>query len=127
MGLLDQILNEALGASAQGAEIPQAGARPAGEPAGQSNQLLDLALAFVRNYPGGLSGLVQQFNKAGFGPQARSWVSTGQNQPISPGDLSQVLGQGEVESMGQQSGLPPKATAGGLAALIPVLIDQLTP
>ena len=112
MGLLDQLLGKALG---QQAAAPQ------------RNQLLDLAVSFVQNYPGGLSGLVQQFTNAGYGQQARSWVGTGQNMQISPDDLVQALGHGNVQSMGQQVGLPAQATSGGLAALLPMLVDQLTP
>jgi uncharacterized protein YidB (DUF937 family) len=112
MGLLDQLLNQALG---QDTEKPQ------------RNQLLDLAMHFVQNYPGGLAGLVQQFTNAGYGQQARSWVGTGQNMPISTDDLLQVLGQGHVQSIEQRTGLSAQAASGGLAALLPMLVDQLTP
>ena len=110
--MLDQLLNQALG---------QQTAAP------QRNQLLDMAMAFVQNYPGGLQGLIQQFTNAGYGQQARSWVGSGQNMQISADELNQVLGHGKVQSMGQQTGLPAQAASGGLAALLPVLIDQLTP
>ena len=49
MGLLDQLLGQVLGPAASGQ---------------QRNQLLDLAMNFVRNYPGGLNGLVQQLHVA---------------------------------------------------------------
>jgi len=139
MGLLDQILAEALGGTQSGGTQSggmqgggmQGGAMRGGmqsAPSGQQcNQLLDLAMKFVQNYPGGLAGLVQAITGAGYGRQARSWVGTGQNMQISKDDLSQILGQGNVESMGRGSGLSSDATAGGLAALLPVLIDQLTP
>jgi len=112
MGLLDQLLGQALGSSGGGQ---------------QQNQLLNLAIGFVQNYPGGVSGLVEQFTKAGYGGQARSWVGTGENMGISRDELSQALGAQNVESIGRQAGLPAQATSGGLAALLPVLIDQLTP
>ena len=112
MGLLDQLLSQALG---RNAEQPQ------------RNQLLDLAMNFVQNYPGGLSGLVQQFTNAGYGQQARSWVGTGQNMPISADDLQQVLGQTHVQAMQQRTGLSAQDASGGLAALLPMLVDQLTP
>lgn len=136
MGLLDQILAQALGGSQSGTQpgsgMPDdrvqgrgmQGTTPGGQ---QRNQLLELALNFVQNYPGGLAGLIQAIRGAGYGRQASSWVGTGQNMPISQDDLSQILGQGNVESIGRGSGLPTNAAAGGLAALLPVLIDQLTP
>ena len=119
MGLLDQLLNEALGQTAPGQQ--QAA------PGQQRNVLLDLAVNYVQTYPGGLSGLIQHFTNAGYGPQAHSWVGTGQNMPISHDEIGKVLGQSNVQAMGQRAGLPPQATAGGLAALLPAIIDQLTP
>jgi len=119
MGLLDQLLNEALGQTVRG---QQQGAQSQ-----QRNQLLDLAVNYVQTYPGGLPALIQHFTNAGCGAQARSWVGTGQNMPISHDEIGKVLGQSNVQAMGQRAGLPPQATAGGLAALLPAIIDQLTP
>jgi uncharacterized protein YidB (DUF937 family) len=111
MGLLDQLLNKVLGSNA----------------GPQQNQLLDMAINFVQSYPGGLPGLIQKFTSAGYGQQVNSWVGTGQNMQISAEDLSRVLGHGNVQSMEQKAGLPAQSASGGLAALLPVLIDQLTP
>jgi len=47
--------------------------------------------------------------------------------PISHDEIGKVLGQSNIQSMGQRVGLPAQTTVGGLAALLPVLIDQLTP
>jgi len=41
---------------------------------------------------GGLGGLLGQLESAGFGEQARSWVSTGQNQPVPADALGRVFG-----------------------------------
>ena len=38
---------------------------------------------------GGLGDLLKQFQGAGKGDLANSWVSTGENKPIAPSDLSQ--------------------------------------
>src|SRR5215217_3072960 len=42
---------------------------------------------------GGLAQLVQAFERSGLGPVVASWIGTGQNLPISPEQLQQVLGQ----------------------------------
>jgi uncharacterized protein YidB (DUF937 family) len=34
---------------------------------------------------GGLGGLLEKFQQSGHGDVAKSWVGSGQNQPISPG------------------------------------------
>ncbi|TIV13518.1 MAG: hypothetical protein E5V95_33790, partial [Mesorhizobium sp.] len=41
---------------------------------------------------GGLGGLLDKLKDAGHGNVADSWVGTGQNQPINPGDLGSALG-----------------------------------
>ena len=100
-----------------------------GQPSGgqQGNALLDLATALIQGHPGGLAGLVQQFTAAGLGREASSWVSTGQNLPISAEQLSQVLGPGNVSTLGKQFNLSPDSASSGLASLLPALIDHLIP
>ena len=76
---------------------------------------------------GGLNKLLSGFHANGQGSQADSWVSTGQNMPVSGDQVTNALGHGNVQTMAQKLGLPPGATAAALAALLPVIIDQLTP
>jgi uncharacterized protein YidB (DUF937 family) len=135
MGLLDQLLGDVLGQMTNG-QAPQqarapgmgAGMSPGGmAAAGGGGALLGMAMQFVANYPGGLPALLAKLSGAGFGQQASSWVGTGQNVPISPDVLAQVFGQGQIQQMGQQFGVEPNVAAGGLAALLPELVNQLTP
>jgi uncharacterized protein YidB (DUF937 family) len=76
---------------------------------------------------GGLGGLINAFQRNGLGDQMQSWIGTGQNMPISPDQLQQVLGQGTLGQIAQQLGLSPQASASGLSELLPQLIDRLTP
>jgi len=41
---------------------------------------------------GGLGGLLNKLEQGGLGNQTKSWVGTGQNQPVSPSQLGQALG-----------------------------------
>ena len=93
----------------------------------QKNSLMDLATSVIQSQPGGLGGLLQQFKSAGLGAHADSWVGTGQNMPVSGDQISKVLGSGNLETMAQKLGINTQTAAAGLAALLPVLIDQLTP
>jgi uncharacterized protein YidB (DUF937 family) len=93
----------------------------------QKNALLDLAASVIQNQPGGLAGLVEQFTRAGLGDHANSWVGTGANMPLSPDQLTAALGRGNVDAMSQRLGIPTPAVTAGLAALLPHLVDQLTP
>ena len=68
---------------------------------------------------GGLGGLINAFQRNGMGDQMQSWIGTGQNMPISPDQLQQVLGQGTLGQIAQQLGLSPQASASGLPSSCP--------
>jgi uncharacterized protein YidB (DUF937 family) len=112
MGLLDQIVG-ALGQQ-QGAP-------------GQSNQLMQVALNLINSHPGGLQGLLQQLTQAGLAQQAQSWVSSGNNLPVSAEQITQALGAGNIQDIAQQLGLDHAGAASGLANLLPQVVDHLTP
>ncbi|MCU0938905.1 MAG: YidB family protein [Burkholderiaceae bacterium] len=76
---------------------------------------------------GGLAGLMQQFQQAGLGQQAGSWVSTGANLPISADQLSKVFGGSQLQQMASSAGMEPSQFGDQLSQLLPQLIDQLTP
>jgi uncharacterized protein YidB (DUF937 family) len=127
MGLLDTILSGMAGQSA---------GRSAGQSAGgglAANPLLQVALQMLAasgqsgGQGGGLSALIEQFQRAGMGQQMNSWISTGQNLPISPDQLMQVFGQDQLQQVAANNGLDSSQLSGGLADLLPQLIDQLTP
>ena len=64
---------------------------------------------------GGLQGLLRQMQQSGYGGQVQSWIGTGQNQPISPDVLSQILGQGRLQELAQQLGMSQQDVAGSVA------------
>ena len=76
---------------------------------------------------GGLGALLEQFQRAGFGDAARSWVSSGDNQPMPPGALEQVFGAGGLAEIARRAGLSEADTSRGLAQLMPEVINHVTP
>jgi uncharacterized protein YidB (DUF937 family) len=76
---------------------------------------------------GGISGLVQQFTAQGLGHVVNSWISTGQNLPISGEQLQGVLGSARVQAIAAKAGVSPEAAKTGLAQMLPQLVDHLTP
>jgi len=74
-----------------------------------------------------LGGLLNGFQNAGYGQQALSWVGTGENEPIPEHAVEQVLGPGSVAEIAQRAGLGEDETRQGLAALLPAVVDHLTP
>jgi uncharacterized protein YidB (DUF937 family) len=114
MSLFGQLAGQLLSGALSG------GTQQAGSP------LLQIAASLLESQ-GGLGGLLQKFNAAGLGEQAASWVSTGENLPIDASQLSQALGQGTLADLSSQFGLPADQVSGGLAQLLPKLIDKVTP
>jgi uncharacterized protein YidB (DUF937 family) len=115
MGLLDSLLSGLAGPAASGDQA--------------ANPLLQLALQMLagQGQAGGLGSLISQFQQAGYGQQMDSWISTGQNLPISPEQLMQVFGQGQLQQMAASSGMDVGQLSGGLSELLPQLIDRMTP
>ncbi len=114
MGLLDQVVGAVGAMSGQHGE--------------GANALLNSVLQLVNNpQTGGLSGLVESFQKGGMGEIVKSWVSTGQNLPISAEQIQSVLGNGQLQSLASQFGLDTTQLAGQLAELLPQVVDGLTP
>jgi uncharacterized protein YidB (DUF937 family) len=122
MGLLDGLLGSVLGGAMGGRSSPM------GAPGmdAQANPLLQIALQMLQQN-GGLGAVLQRFQQAGFGDQAQSWVSTGQNLPINADILQQVLGQGQIGHVARQMGVSDDEAAGGLAAMLPQIVDHMTP
>ncbi len=112
MGLFDQLL---------GGVVGQLGNES------QRGSLMDLATSVIQSQPGGLGGLLQKFQASGLGDHANSWVGTGENKPVSGDQLSGALGSANIAAMAQKLGINPQVASAGLAALLPVIIDQLTP
>lgn len=133
MGLLDQLAGQVLGSLAGGDGQQQGG--------GGQAVLLQLAMSLLQGQgQGGLGaqggqldlgaligGLVARFGQAGLAEQANSWVSAGQNLPVSAEQIGQVFGDSALGDMAAQLGMPSEQVAGHLANLLPQVIDGLTP
>lgn len=76
---------------------------------------------------GGLGDLMKQFQQSGQGEAANSWVSQGENKAIAPGDLSKALGEEQIGTLMQQSGLSRDELLSGLSRLLPDAVNHLTP
>ncbi|RQR57941.1 DUF937 domain-containing protein [Burkholderia sp. Bp9125] len=91
------------------------------------NALLSVALEFINNQPGGLNGLIEKFKAGGAGDIIGSWVGTGENQPISPDTLQNVLGSDAVGALASKVGIDAGQVSGILAQVLPHVINNATP
>ena len=100
----------------------------AGGQSGDNSALLQTVMQLVNNpQNGGLEGLIQSFQQGGLGEIVNSWVSTGQNLPISAEQIQSVLGGSSLSGLAAQLGVSPEQASGSLADMLPQLIDQMTP
>jgi len=76
---------------------------------------------------GGLTGLVQTFQKNGLGDIVNSWVGTGKNLPVTPQQIQQGLGGDLLSQLATKAGISTDAAGAQLAGLLPDLVDKLTP
>jgi uncharacterized protein YidB (DUF937 family) len=75
----------------------------------------------------GLQGLVGKLDAAGLAEMAQSWVGTGDNKAISPDQVRAALGEDEVHRAATEAGISDDEAAGGLAEMLPDLVNRLTP
>jgi uncharacterized protein YidB (DUF937 family) len=76
---------------------------------------------------GGLNDLLRQLQKQGLADTVDSWVGSGENKAIAPGDLAKVLGADQIDAMMQQSGLSREELLDGLSKHLPEVVNRLTP
>jgi len=115
MGLLDQVVKGLAGKFLGGG-------------GGAQNPLLDIALSLINNpQAGGLTGLLETFKSKGLGDAVSSWISTGQNLPVSGEQIQHVLGKEQIQQIAEKIGIPKGEVSSGLASILPEIIDKLTP
>ena len=115
MGMLDGLMGSLMG----------------GQQAGGTNPLLQIAMQMLANKGdtggAGLGGLMNSLQNAGMGEQLKSWIGTGENMPISGDQLTSALGSDKIADIAGKLGMPDSAVSGGLASMLPQIIDKLSP
>jgi uncharacterized protein YidB (DUF937 family) len=120
MGLLDSVLGGVLGG---------------GQQQGGAGALINIVAGMLANQggggaaggSGGLGGLVEQFQRNGMGDVMNSWVGKGENLPIAPDQLGNVLGGDLLGKLTQQTGMGQSDLLGQLSQLLPQMVDKATP
>lgn len=116
MSLLDDVLREVSGASGGAAD-----------PSQHSLATDLLGMLSGGGMSKGLGGLVDMFNQKGLGDVVQSWVSTGQNLPISADQIQAVLGSAQVQALAAKAGIDPQMASAAIARILPQLVDRATP
>jgi uncharacterized protein YidB (DUF937 family) len=88
--------------------------------------LLMIALQMLQRN-GGLGNVLGRLQEQGYGREADSWVSTGDNAPVSADVIEQIFGRDAIGQAAQQMGLSPEQATGGLAQIFPEIVNEMTP
>ena len=94
---------------------------------GQQQNVLTAVTEFVNNQPGGLQGLIQQFETQGAGGLVQSWIGGGANQAVSPDAVQNAVGSGALSELAGKLGVSPEQASSVLAQVLPHVIDHGTP
>ena len=127
MGLLDSMLGSVLGGRQQ-------------QGSGGADALINIVAGMLANRGqggagaggdsgglGGLADLAEQFQRGGLGDVMKSWIGTGQNLPVSPDQLGEVLGGDVLGQLTERTGMDQGDLLGKLSQLLPQIVDRATP
>lgn len=76
---------------------------------------------------GGLRGIVEKLRQAGLDEQVKSWLSNGNNLPVTADQLRAALSNEQVQQIVRQLGLPVDAALKLLAQQLPTAVDRASP
>ncbi len=130
-GGLEDILGDILGGG-RGGGFP--GARFAGSQSDPLSALLQgagvggLGGLLAGGTDGGmLADMMRQFDQSGAGNAAQSWVSQGDNIPVTPQQIENTFGSDIIDQLANQFGLNKSELLQGLSETLPDVVNQLTP
>lgn len=75
----------------------------------------------------GLAGLIQTFQGKGLGDIMSSWVGGGPNKAISSAQITDALGHETLGQFAAKAGISAGDAGSTLAALLPSLVNHITP
>ena len=125
MGILDSVLGGLLGGNS-GASSPMGTILSSMLGGGQQGGMANSGMGGMMG-GGGLGGLLSQFENAGLGHVAQSWVGNGPNHPVSPEQLQNVFGSEQVNNMANQAGMQPGDFLSQLSQHLPAAVNGMTP
>ncbi|QCP60707.1 YidB family protein [Pantoea sp. SO10] len=95
---------------------------------GQGNQMQQLmAIWNWVQEQGGVEVLLQKFQQGGLGQVLNSWLGSSSNMSIDGGEIQNALGNDQLQSLADKLGTDVQGASGTLAALLPQVIDKLSP
>jgi uncharacterized protein YidB (DUF937 family) len=94
---------------------------------GESPKLFQQFTKLVQDTPGGLTGLLKQFQDKGLGDVVSSLTGKGPKLAITPDHIVKGFGSEKINALAASAGLDPKVVPEKLALIFPKVVEQLTP
>ena len=126
MGLFDELAQAAgMGGQNPQAQDQQAQGDDAG--AGAPGGAVGAVISMLQSHPGGIGGVMQQFESSGLSGVAQSWLGGGQNQAVSPDQVQSALGPGAIGQVASMLGVSQDQAASHVSQFLPMIMDHLSP
>jgi uncharacterized protein YidB (DUF937 family) len=71
-----------------------------------------------------LGSLLSKMDSGGLADIAKSWLGNGNNEAISPDQISSILGADKISDFASELGLSNEEATGGLSAALPQMVDK---
>jgi len=95
--------------------------------AGELGKQAPTILSQVLANSGGLQGVVNKLQQAGLDKQVASWLSNGQNIPVTKEQLRAAINDKQLQQVARSLGVPVDQALDVLAKYLPDAIDQASP
>jgi uncharacterized protein YidB (DUF937 family) len=76
---------------------------------------------------GGLEKTLSELDAKGLGEQAKSWIGTGENKPVSAEQIKDVMGNEQIAALADKLGVSPDQASDAVAEWLPKIVDQVSP
>jgi len=73
-----------------------------------------------------LSSIISNITNGDLGETIASWIGSGENAPIEPDKIPELVGEDKVEEFAQKLGIDPDTAKEELANVLPNLVDKAT-
>jgi uncharacterized protein YidB (DUF937 family) len=103
------------GGNASGSDGVNAGVSAGASPAAQPDNGAKMA------------GLMDNLSNSGWSEQVKSWIGTGDNQPISPQAVAKAVGPDQLQAAAKDAGMTSEQAADTLSNVLPQVVDQASP
>jgi uncharacterized protein YidB (DUF937 family) len=98
--------------------------------AADNPQIAEAALKFFSSgngSGGGLGDVVGALQSGGLGDVVSSWLGSGDNVAVEPGQLHSALGEERISAFADKAGVSGSEASALLAGILPQVVDKLSP